>query len=119
LRVKCEKLWSMKAPKRRRRTRVEMERLAGEFYRAGITQAKFARQHGVHPLTVAGWIRRFPQPKNSREPDPKFVAVTVRPTASAPSAWLEIVSPSGLRLRFAADSEASVIRPFMSLLGPC
>ena len=110
----------MKAPKRRtRRTRLEMDRLAGEFYRAGITQAEFARRHGVHPLTVAGWIRRVPQPMNSREPDPKFVAVTVRPLVSASPAWVEIVSPSGLRLRFAVDSEASAIRPFLSLLGPC
>ena len=69
----------MRAPKRRgRRTRTEMERLAGEFHRAGNTQAEFARRHGVHPLTVAGWIRRFPKPTNSREPDPKFVAVRVQ-----------------------------------------
>jgi len=110
----------MKAPKRRtRRTRLEMERLAGEFYGAGITQAEFARRHGVHPLTVAGWIQGFPKAKNSRDLDPKFVAVTVRSSVSAAPAWLEIISPSGLRLRFAADSEASVIRPFLSLLGQC
>lgn len=99
--------------------RAEMERLAGEFYRAGITQGEFARRHGVHPLTVSGWIRRFPKPATLRERDPKLVAVTVRPAASVPTGWLEIVSPSGMRLRFAADSEASVIRPFLSLLGPC
>ena len=96
-----------------------MEQLAGEFYRSGMTQAEFARRQGVHPLTVTGWIRRFPETTNSREPGPKFVAVTVRPPASASTACLEIVSPSGLRLRFAAESDASVIRPFLSLLGPC
>ena len=104
----------MRAPKRRgRRTRTEMERLAGEFHRAGNTQAEFARRHGVHPLTVAGWIRRFPKPTNSREPDPKFVAVKIRPAVSAPPVWLEMVSPSGLRLRFAADCEAAVHPPVL------
>ena len=91
--------------------RAEMERLAGEFHRAGITQPEFARKQGLHPLAVAGWLQRFPKSKITREPDPKIVAVTVRSTVSAPPAWLEIVLPSGLRLRFAADSEASVIRP--------
>lgn len=110
----------MRAPKKRtRRTRVEIERLAGEYYRAGITQAEFARQHGVQPLTVAGWIRRFPKPNASREPASKFVTVTVRARASSAAAVLEMVSPSGMRLRFAADVEPSVIRPFLSLLGPC
>ena len=103
---------------RKRRTLAERERLAGEFHRAGMTQAEFARHQGVHPLTVAGWIRRFPKATLRREPEPAFVAVTLRP-GPASLEPLEVVSPSGWRLRFAPDSEPSALRPFLSLLGPC
>jgi transposase-like protein len=110
----------MKALKgRKRRTLAEQEQLAGEFHRSGMTLGEFARREGVHPLTVAGWMRRFPRSGPGPEPEAAFVAVTVRSAAPAAAGRLEVVSPSGWRLRFASDSEVSVIRPFLGLLGPC
>ena len=100
---------------RKRRTLAERERLAEEFHRAGVAPAEFARRQGVRPVTVAGWLRRFPR----SEAAPAFVAVTVRPPALASVGALEIVAPGGWRLRFAPDTEVSALRPFLSLLGPC
>lgn len=74
---------------RRRRNQSEIDQLVREFRESGLNHREFAQKIGVHPLTVARWIRSIPfdgtQPpvrSAGREITPSspagFVAVEVR-----------------------------------------
>jgi len=75
--------------RRRRRSQSEIERSVQEFGASGLTQKEFAQQVGVHPLSVARWIRTTAvgscshgvlRDETTPASAPQFVEVRVRPT---------------------------------------
>ena len=99
----------------------EIEVLVREFRESGLTQAVFARQVGVHPLSVHRWIRSVSgSPPSST---PRFVPVRIRPGATDPTPhvleWPEFVAPSGWRLRVPPATDPARLTELLSLLTRC
>ena len=122
---------------RRRRNQSEIDQLVREFRESGLNHREFAQKIGVHPLTVARWIRSIPfdgtQPpvrSAGREITPSspagFVAVEVRQSPSArpiPTAmscdWPEIVAPNGWKLRVPLGTEFGWVGELPAQLPQC
>jgi len=86
-------------------TPVQRARLVAQWRARGGSQARFARQHHVHPRTFWDWVRQHPPATAPREGvaavedrSPRFVAVQVEPAAASGDARLVIAWASGLRL---------------------
>jgi hypothetical protein len=109
--------------RRRRRTQAEIEVLVREFRESGLTQAAFARQVGVHPLSVLRWVRSVPEAPPSSSP--RFLPVRIRPEstnpvpAPGPEDWPEMVSPSGWRLRVPPRVDPGRLGELLNLLARC
>ncbi len=122
---------------RRRRNQSEIDQLVREFRDSGLNQRAFAQKIGVHPLTVARWIRSIPfdgtqSPVHSarREIGPSspagFVAVEVRQSlsgrpipASVSCDWPEIVAPNGWKLRVPLGAELGWVGELLAQLPQC
>ena len=122
---------------RRRRNQSEIDQLVREFRDSGLNQRAFAQKIGVHPLTVARWIRSIPfdgtqSPVHSarREIGPSspagFVAVEVRQSlpdrpsiGASPCDWPEIVAPSGWKLRVPLGPEFGWVGELLAQLPQC
>jgi len=119
--------------RRRRRNQSEIEELVLEFRRSGLTQKEFAWQVGVHPLTVARWIRTtsaaaVPDHVPGGGPTPalpsQFVKVRVRTNQppvenAAVAGWPEVVAPSGWRLRIPPGSRTEWVGQLLAQLPRC
>ena len=110
---------------RRRRNQSEIDQLVREFRESGLNHREFAQKIGVHPLTVARWIRSIPfdgtQPPvhdQRREIAPsspaEFVAFEVQQSpsgrhipASVLCNWPEIVAYNKWRLMVPLGTEFS------------
>jgi transposase-like protein len=122
---------------RRRRNQSEIDQLVREFRDSGLNQRAFAQKIGVHPLTVARWIRSIPfdgtqSPVHSarREIGPSspagFVAVEVRQSlpdrpsiGASPCDWPEIVAPNGWKLRVPLGAELGWVGELLAQLPQC
>jgi transposase-like protein len=85
------------------KTSAQRNRLIERWRASGIPQARFARQHHVHPRTFWGWVRDASMTATSA---PRFVPVHVvdasnEDARSREAAVVEIVLPSGSRVRLA------------------
>ena len=121
----------------RRRNQSEIDQLVREFWDSGFNQRVFAEKIGVHPLTVARWIRSNPfdgtQPpvrSAGREITPSspagFVAVEVRQSpsgrpipASVSCDWPEIVTPNGWKLRVPLGTKLGWVGELLAQLPQC
>lgn len=107
--------------RRRRRTSAEIDVLVREFRGSGLSQAAFARQVGVHPLSVHRWIRSVSEGPSPISP--RFVPVRIRSASSLStphaSEWPEIVALSGWRLRVPPAVDSARLTELLSLLSRC
>ncbi len=122
---------------RRRRNQSEIDQLVREFRDSGLNQRAFAQKIGVHPLTVARWIRSIPfdgtqSPVHSARREigtsspAGFVAVEVRQSlsgrpipASMSCDWPEIVTPNGWKLRVPLGTELGWVGELLAQLPQC
>lgn len=119
--------------RRRRRSQSEIERLVQEFGASGLTQKEFAQQVGVHPLSVARWIRTTAvgscshgvlRDETTPASAPQFVKVRVQPTRAPmqkvlPVDWPEVVSPNGWMLRIPPGTPSAWIGGLLAQLPRC
>ena len=119
--------------RRRRRNQSEIEELVLEFRRSGLTQKEFAWQVGVHPLSVARWIRttsaaavpdHVPEGGPTQALPSQFVKVRVRTNQppvenAAVAGWPEVVAPSGWRLRIPPGSRTEWVGQLLAQLPRC
>ena len=88
---------------------------------SGISQARFARQHGVTPGAFAWWRHALSQqrPRGSRRPA-RFVEVALPPRAMAGATIsrspLLIRMPSGVVVHVASDVDATALETVLSVL---
>jgi transposase-like protein len=106
-------------------TPVQRARLVAQWRARGGSQARFARQHHVHPRTFWDWVRQHPPATAPREGvaavedrSPRFVAVQVEPAAASGDARLVIAWPSGLRLEVPAGTCPTWISAVVASLRP-
>ena len=104
-----------------------------EFRRSGLTQKEFAWQVGVHPLSVARWIRttsaaavpdHVPEGESTPALPSQFEKVRVRPNQppvenAAVAGWPEVVAPSGWRLRIPPGSRTEWVGQLLAQLSRC
>jgi hypothetical protein len=119
--------------RRRLRSQSEIERLVQEFGASGLTEREFAQQVGVHPFSVARWIRTTAVGSGSHVVlrdgtapafAPQFVKVRVRPTrapvqAIPPVDWPEVVSPNRWTLRIPPGTPSARIGGLLAQLLRC
>ena len=72
-----------------------------QFRSSGLTRAAFCKQFGIPLPTLGYWLRKTKSDSNHLSPS-LFSEVKLTPAeVIQPGAWnLEIVSPSGLTIRF-------------------
>jgi hypothetical protein len=106
-------------------TPVQRARLVAQWRARGGSQARFARQHHVHPRTFWDWVRRHPSavpPRAGAAPGedrpPRFVAVQVAPAAASGDARLVIGWPSGLRVEVPAGTCPTWVSALVAGLRP-
>lgn len=110
------------APRRRRWSEAEKERLVAETCAPGMSVSLVARRRGVDPSLLFRWRRRMLTPT---EPPPVFAPVEVADTApvlpltppvSSGAGMIEIELAGGRRLRVGRDVDAEALRRVVSVL---
>lgn len=87
-----------------------MRRLVAQWRQSGESQAGFARRHGIPTWTFWYWSRKASAPAVA-EPaaaEPAFVPIRVTPETEV--GVVEVVFPSGERVRVGADASADLVR---------
>lgn len=90
-------------------TRQQWTSLVADFRRSSLTQAEFARLHGLNLHTFRGWIYRLPR---HHEPDaPDFLPLRLVEDApdAPPPGLCEVELPTGTILRFTERPDASFL----------
>ena len=93
-----------------------MEALLARRERQGLTWAELSRRAGLPVWKLRWWQRRLSPKPGTRRPTGSFVAVQVIEPSRADPAPLEIVTPSGFRLRVPADFDADHLRRIVRAL---
>jgi len=111
------------APRRRRWSETEKERLVAETCAPGMSVSLVARRRGVDPSLLFRWRRRLLVPT---EAPPVFAPVEVAnaapvalipaPPTSAGGGLIEIELAGGRRLRVDRDVDAAALRRVLSVL---
>ena len=100
---------------------VRMMRLVSRWRASDESQASFARRHGVAPWTFWYWSRKLSSngpTEAGRAPAAPFVPVRVMPDPEA--GVVEIVLPTGERVRVSAGASVELVRTVVTALrGPC
>ncbi len=89
------------APNRRvirRHSAEDREKLIHDFRTSGSTARAFCEQHGIHPTTLSGWIRK------TKEAAAGFTQMQVPMAAAAP---IEVDLPNGVRIRVRTTGDVS------------
>lgn len=93
-----------------------MEALLARRERLGLSLAELSRRCGLPAWKLRWWQRRLsPTPRACKAP-PSFAPVHVLQPARADSPALEVVTPSGFRLRVPADFDADHLRRVVQAL---
>jgi len=85
--------------------------------RRGWSWAELSRRSGVPVWTLRWWAGRGRRSPASRRPRGAFVAVAVREPTQAAAA-IEVISPTGWRLRVSADVDSEHLRRVLRALEP-
>jgi len=104
--------------RRRRWSRTEREQLLQDFRASGLTQVRFAAEHGVKVTTLRNWIYK---PASADDQAGGFAPVRIvgaRPVdlrSAVTVRW-----PQGVEVELAVDLDGSgVVRLVQELLAPC
>jgi len=103
---------------RRRWLRTEREQLLRDFRASGLTQVRFAAEHGVSIGTLRNWIYK---PASADDQSGGFAPVQIvgaRPIGSRNA--ITVRWPQGVEVELAVDLDGSgVVRLVRELLAPC
>lgn len=95
--------------------------LVNEWRRSGLTAKAFATRHRIKPTTLAWWKWKLgsePAPKASRGASEALTPLTfVEMTAPLRGEPLEVVLPSGVRIRVPVDFDAVALGRLLDVLG--
>ncbi len=103
-------------PATRRRWQQRLDR----FRTSGLTVANFCEREGISTASFYAWRRRLHHdPTPPADDAPRLIPVRlVTPPASAP---VELLLPSGVKLRVTPDTDLAWLRQLLPVLGvvPC
>ena len=104
--------------RRRRWSRAEREQMLQDFRASGLTQVRFAAEHGVSIGTLRNWIYK---PAMAGEQSGGFAPVHLVGAGSIGSRGAVTVRwPHGVEVELAVDLDGSgVVRLVRELLAPC
>ena len=107
--------------RRRYRSRSEVQDLVRQFHQSGLSAKDFAARMGVHPMSVRRWIRIWASQASVPDSKPRFIPVQLRqPDVASPHASsVEIINPSGWRLRFPVAVDSQSLVPLIDILRRC
>ena len=118
----------MQSKRRRRRGAAEWSRLVESWRTSGESAARFAAEHGVGVSSLYWWDSKLaaaPGPRRKVERSRKlasgprqFAEVVVRPPVTGESA-MEVVTPSGHRVRVRGVVDAAALRTVLEVLHTC
>lgn len=83
----------------------ERERLLGAYEASGLTQVEFARREGINVYTLRAWLGRRRRDGSSRESPGSAGFHQIE--LSGPLCGVEILLPSGVRVRCAGAAQAA------------
>jgi transposase-like protein len=89
-----------------------MRRLVARWRASEESGASFARRHGVPPWTFWYWCRKVTEESTAAAP----ALVPVQVVESEVSAGVEIVLPTGERLRVTASASEDLVRTVVAAL---
>lgn len=78
--------------------------------KSGMSKAEYGRKHGIHPVVLSRWIRKF---SNSHEAIP-FVMVDADTKLMSIYGWLEIHLTSGIMIRLEDRMPIAAIREIVA-----
>src|SRR5690554_5175478 len=87
--------------------REKMLSMVEDWKASGLTQKAFSALHGIKVATLGYWVAKSKEPKVAG-----FIALTGKPVTS--SERIEIIYPTGVRLRVANDLALSSTDPLVS-----
>jgi transposase-like protein len=103
---------------RRRRSRAEVERVAGEYESSGLSRVEFCRQHGLSLATLARYRKR--QAQGEAAPGSRWVAVEVAGASPTPesrvSSGLAVALPGGRRIEVRCGFDARTLDQLLGVL---
>lgn len=76
-----------------------MKALLARRDRLGLSWAELSRHCGLPVWTLRQWQARLSSPPRPRKPSRTFVPVRILPSARAELPPLEVITPSGFRVR--------------------
>jgi transposase-like protein len=95
-----------------------MGRLVAQWRRSGESQAGFARRHGIPTWTFWYWCRKLSK-NGVAAPEASSAFVPVRVTSDAETGVVEVVLPSGERVRVSAGASVDLVRLVVAALRAC
>ncbi|MFM8419507.1 MAG: IS66 family insertion sequence element accessory protein TnpA [Verrucomicrobiota bacterium] len=107
--------------RQRYRSRSEVQDLVRQFHQSGLSAKDFAARMGVYPMSVRLWIRISASQAFVPDSKPRFIPVQLRPpdVASSQGPAVEIINPSGWRLRFPVAVDSQSLTPLIDVLRRC
>jgi transposase-like protein len=102
---------------RRRRSRAEVEQVAGEYEASGLSRVEFCRKHGLSLATLARYRKRA---QSKAAPGNRWVAVEVAGASSTlESRWnsgLAVALPGGRRIEVGCGFDSHTLVQLLSVL---
>lgn len=87
--------------------------------RSGLSRRAWCDRHGVNVHTFDYWRRRLREGPVPRKRRARTALVPIAVAAAAPEAPLELVLPSGIRLRVPSDADVARVTELVRALGAC
>jgi transposase-like protein len=104
--------------RRRRWSRSEREQLLQDFRSSGLTQVRFAAEHGVNVTTLRSWIYKAAEADDQSGGFAPVQIVGARSTGARNA--ITVRWPQGVEVELAVDLDGSgVVRLVRELLAPC
>jgi hypothetical protein len=95
----------------------EWVRIAEEFEASGLTQREFAERRAMSLGTLQSWVyRRRRQAGAVRVESIRMLPVQVAAVPAVSGTMLEVVAPSGARVRFAAGTDVEYVAHLVAAL---
>lgn len=98
----------------KRGSRETWSALVKEWKRSGLTAKAFATRHGIKPTTLAWWKWKLGSEPTPRSLTPLTFVEMTAPLRGEP---LEVVLPSGVRIRVPVDFDAVALGRLLRVLG--
>ncbi|MCP3170235.1 IS66 family insertion sequence element accessory protein TnpA [Myxococcus qinghaiensis] len=101
----------------KRAEKPEWVRVAEEFEASGLTQREFAGRRGLRLSTVQSWVyRRRRQVSTEAAPPVRLLPVQVSSVPAFEAVTLEVVSATGVRVRFAPGTDVGYVARLVAAL---